>query len=96
MQRSGERYRWRYHLAVPSVAKIIAAMRANPRIRYDDLARACEHYFGPPRTGSGSHAVFKAPWPGDPRVNIQNDHGQAKAFQVRQVLAAIEKKEAEE
>lgn len=28
----------------------------------------------------------------DPRVNIQNDHGRAKPYQVRQVLAAIEKK----
>jgi hypothetical protein len=27
-------------------------------------------------------------------VNIQDDHGKAKAYQVRQVLAAIEKKEA--
>ncbi|WP_244951276.1 hypothetical protein [Ruania zhangjianzhongii] len=34
------------------------------------------------------------PWPGDPRVNIQNRHGKAKAYQVGQVLAAIEKKEA--
>jgi hypothetical protein len=47
---------------------------------------------GPPL--GGSHAVFKTPWPGDPRVNIQNSNGQAKAYQVRQVLAAIEKKEA--
>ena len=23
-------------------------------------------------------------WPGDPRVNIQNDRGMAKAYQVRQ------------
>jgi hypothetical protein len=38
--------------------------------------------------------VFKTPKPGDPRVNIQNDHGKAKAYQVRQALAAIEKKEA--
>jgi hypothetical protein len=29
---------------------------------------------------------------GDPRVNIQNDKG--KAYQVRQVLEAIDKKEA--
>lgn len=79
---------------MPSVAKIVAAMRANPRsIRYDDLAKVCQHYFGPPRTIGGSHAVFKTPWPGDPRVNIQNDQGQAKAYQVRQVLAAIDKKE---
>lgn len=34
--------------------------------------------------------------PGVPRVNIQNDHGKAKPYQVRQVLAAIEKEEAAE
>ncbi len=28
---------------------------------------------------------------GDPRVNIQNDKGKAKAYQVRQVLLAIDK-----
>lgn len=37
--------------------------------------------------------VFKTPWIGDPRINIQNDKGRAKAYQVRQVLAAIEKLE---
>ena len=88
-------YRLRYRLVVvASVAKILAATRANPRnISYDDLAKVCEHYFGPARTSGGSHAVFKTPWPGDPRLNIQNDHGKAKAYQVRQVLAASEKKE---
>lgn len=71
-------------------------MRANPKgIRYDELVKVCQHYFGPARTGGGSHAVFKTPWPGDPRVNIQNDHGKAKAYQVRQVLAAIDKLEEE-
>ena len=80
-----------------TVAKIVAAMRANPRnVRFDDLAKVCEHYFGPPRTTAGSHAVFKTPWPGDPRVNIQNDKGKAKPYQVRQVLAAIDKKEADQ
>lgn len=54
----------------------------------------CEHYFGPPRTTGGTHAVFRTPWHGDPRVNIQNDQGKAKPYQVRQVLTAIEKKEA--
>jgi len=39
------------------------------------------------------HAVFKTPWAGDPRVNIQNDHGKAKEYQVRQVIAAIGKLE---
>jgi hypothetical protein len=31
------------------------------------------------------------PWQGDPRVNIQNDKGMAKAYQVKQVLKAIER-----
>ena len=39
----------------------------------------------------GSLVVFKTPWPGDPRVNIQNDKGKARAYQVRQVLLAVDK-----
>jgi len=31
----------------------------------------------------------------DPRVNIQNQKGKAKAYQVKQVLKAIERKEVE-
>jgi len=49
------------------------------------------HFFGAPRQTGTSHAVFKMPWPGDPRVNIQNDKGKATPYQVRQVLAAIAK-----
>lgn len=33
--------------------------------------------------------MYRTPWQGDPRVNIQNRHGEAKPYQVRQVLAAI-------
>jgi hypothetical protein len=33
------------------------------------------------------------PWAGDPRVNIQDDRGKAKPYQVRQVLAAIKRLE---
>ncbi len=69
-------------------------MRRNPRnVRYADLFRVCAHYFGPARSSGSSHAVFKTQWAGDPRVNIQNDHGKAKEYQVRQVLAAISKLE---
>ena len=86
----------RYHHWVASVEKIVSGMRDNPKsVRYEDLNKVCEHYFGPPRTTGGSHAVFRTPWPGDPRVNIQNDKGKAKPYQVRQVLAAIDKKEAQ-
>ena len=80
---------------MPSVNKIVEAMRANPQgIAFNDLKAVCEHYFGSARQSGGSHNVYKTPWPGDPRVNIQNDRGKAKAYQVRQVLKAIDKKEA--
>lgn len=70
-------------------------MRSNPKnVAYNDLLKVCEHYFGQPRQSGTSHAVFTMPWAGDPRVNIQNDKGKAKAYQVRQVLAAIDKQEA--
>ena len=66
-----------------SIEKRLSAMRANPsNVRYRDLAKVCESFFGSPRTTGGSHAVFKTPWSGDPRVNIQNDRGKAKAYQV--------------
>jgi len=38
-----------------------------------------------------SHVVFKMPWMGDPRINIQNFQGKAKPYQVRQALGAIQK-----
>jgi hypothetical protein len=67
--------------------------RANPaNVRFSDLVAVCEHYFGPPRQQGTSHVVFKMPWPGDPRINIQRDrNGKAKDYQVRQALQAIEK-----
>ena len=35
--------------------------------------------------------IFKTPWIGDPRINVQNDKGKAKPSRVRQVLLAIQK-----
>ena len=48
-----------------------------------DLKKLCEAYFGKPRQTGTSHAIFKTPWVGDPRINIQDDKGKAKAYQVR-------------
>lgn len=77
-----------------AVAKILRKMREEPSgIRFADLKKVCEAHFGPPRQSGTSHMIFKTPWPGDPRVNIQNVGGQAKPYQVRQVLKAIEKLE---
>lgn len=65
-------------------------MKANPKaVRFTDLRKVCEYYFGEPRQASGSHCIFKTPWPGDPRVNIQDHGGKAKPYQVRQVLHAL-------
>lgn len=76
--------------------EILDKMRANSAgIRFRDLCKVCDHYFGEPRQASGSHRVYRTPWIGDPRVNIQNAKGQAKAYQVKQILKAIERLEAE-
>jgi hypothetical protein len=77
------------------LAKLEAQMRESPaNVAYGDLLKVCEHYFGEPRQRATSHAVFKTPWPGDPRVNTQNDRGKAKVYQVKQILTAIEKLQA--
>lgn len=74
---------------------MVERMRAAPHdVRFADLCRVCDQYFGRPRQRGTSHRVYRTPWPGDPRVNIQNKKGMAKAYQVKQVLKAIEKLEA--
>lgn len=76
------------------VSKILAQMRREPtNVRFADLKKACRQFFGSPRQDGTSHAIFKTPWIGDPRINIQDDKGKAKAYQVRQVLLAIDKLE---
>jgi hypothetical protein len=72
--------------------KVLAEMYRNPRgVRFAELCRVCDHYFGQPRQSGSSHVVYKTPWLGDPRVNIQNDKGFAKPYQVKQVIKAIER-----
>ncbi len=39
--------------------------------------------------------MYRTLWPGDPRVNIQDRNGMAKSYQVRQVLKAIDRLEAQ-
>ena len=77
-----------------SIENIIQQMRGNPRdVEFTELCRVCNCYFGEPRQKS-SHYIYKTLWQGDPRINIQNDKGKGEAYQVRQVLKAIEKLEA--
>lgn len=77
---------------MPSIKDILATMRRNPKgVSFSDLCKVCDHFFGEARQSGSSHRIYKTPWPGDPRVNIQNDKGMAKAYQVKQVLKAIER-----
>ena len=76
------------------IEDILIGMKRNPKnVRFSDLCKVCEEYFGKPRNTVGSHRIYKTPWQGDPRINIQNHQGKAKAYQVKQVLLAIEKLE---
>jgi hypothetical protein len=71
-------------------------LRNNPKdVKFVDLCKICEFHFGKPRQTGTSHRIYKTPWQGDPRVNIQNYKGKAKAYQVKQVLKAIERLEVE-
>ena len=56
-------------------------------VRFSDLAKVYHLYFGEPRR-KGSHLIYRTPWRGLPRVNIQDSDGEAKPYQVRQVLRA--------
>jgi len=77
-----------------NIDDITSNMKRNPRgIRFSDLCKVCDHFFGEPRKNASSHRVYKTPWQGDPRINIQNYKGKSKAYQVKQVLLALEKME---
>ena len=78
---------------VARVETILDEMRSNPKgVRFADVCKVATHFFGEPRQRGTSHCVWKMPWPGDPRVNLQRSKdGNAKSYQVRQLLSAIER-----
>ncbi|OQY14718.1 MAG: toxin HicA [Desulfobacterium sp. 4572_20] len=68
----------------------------NPKdVKFSELCKVCDFCFGDARQSGSSHRVYKTPWTEDPRVNIQNSKGKAKAYQVKQVLKTIERLEVE-
>ena len=82
---------------MPGVEDLLVSIRENPRsVRFRDLCKVCDHFFGQARQRGTSHRVYKTPWQGDPRVNIQSDKGKAKAYQVKQVLKAIDRLETQD
>ena len=76
------------------IKDILVLMHRNPKgISFSDLCSVCDHFFGEARQTGSSHRVYKTPWQGDPRINIQDDQGMAKVYQVKQVLKAIKRLE---
>jgi hypothetical protein len=75
---------------VATIESILENIRRNPKgVRFRDLCKVCDNYFGQARISASSHRVYKTPWQGDPRINIQDKNGMARTYQVRQVLQAI-------
>jgi hypothetical protein len=81
-----------------TVEDILADMRQSPaEVRFAQACRVAAHFFGEPRQNGTSHKVWRMPWAGDPRVNMQRGRGgKAKPYQVRQLLAAIDRLKAEQ
>ncbi|MDH6291835.1 hypothetical protein [Rhodococcus opacus] len=73
--------------------KLLARMRDSPQnVTFEELKGFCCDVFGEPRQNATSHATFKTPWGGDPRVCIQKGKGgKAKTYQVDQVIEAYDK-----
>lgn len=79
------------------IIKSIDKLDKAKQVSFSELLKICEQFLGNYRV-SGSHHIFKTPWQGDPRINLQKGKGKnAKPYQVRQVLNALRKlKELEE
>ena len=71
--------------------KRLARIRNGPKaVQWADLLNVCDLCFGKPRQGEGSHLIYDTPWMDHPVLVLQPSKGRAKAYQVRQVLRAID------
>ena len=74
----------------------LARIRNNPTdVLWNDLLAVCDVHFGKPRQGRGSHVIYHTPWMDHPVLVLQPRGGRAKAYQVRQVLRAIDVMESD-
>jgi hypothetical protein len=72
-----------------TIEEAISELEADENhVRFSRLLVISNGFFGKPRI-VGSHHIFKTPWTGDPRINLQRDRGNAKPYQVRQVLRCL-------
>ena len=70
--------------------KLLAKIQNNSlNVRYNDFVTLVEAYGFRRTRGNGSHEIYRRHGVAD-IVNIQNDHGKAKPYQVKQFLSLIE------
>ena len=75
-----------------SIDDVVKQLEESPsNVRFADLCKICDYYFGEARQKSSSHCIYKTPWQGNPRLNIQEKNGKGKDYQVRQVIKAIKR-----
>lgn len=73
------------------MARLLEALRNNPQnVRFSEAKKIATHFFGRSRV-AGSHHVWSMPWAGDPRINLQSKGGKVAPYQVKQLLAAIDR-----
>lgn len=78
------------------VEDAIKKIASSKSLNFLKLLKVCEEFFGNYRV-NGSHHIFKTPWQGDPRINLQKGKGKdAKPYQVQQVLRALRKLQDQE
>ena len=65
--------------------------RSPSNVKFADLCKICEYYFGEARQKGTSHRIYKTPWQDDPFINIQEKDGKGKDYQVRQVIRALKR-----
>lgn len=58
-------------------------------MRFARLKTICDRFFGKPRI-KASHHIYSTGVPERPLVNIQNQKGKAKPYQVKQVRIVLE------
>ena len=73
------------------IETVINELNVRKQISFSELLKICEIFFGNYRV-NGSHHIFKTPWQGDPRLNLQKGKNKnATPYQARQVLNALRK-----
>jgi len=70
---------------------IIELEEKEKNTKFSRLISICEEMFGGRRI-SGGHHIFKTPWQGDARINLQKVGNMAKPYQVRQVIRCLRRK----